>query len=605
MPLPFVGVDGEGGDVDNRHVYTMLRAGDDYVTDGFIPFLASLAKKRIHVAFFFDYDVTMMLRHLPPELLSTLVKHGEAAYERFRYSYRPRKEFIVRSGRSMTTINDVGTFFQCKFATALRRWNVGTEDQLRIIEEGKEGRQHFGQLTAETIEYNRMETRLLEELMEKFRRVCMTIGYMPQRWQGPGQLAKAMFRAHNIPKTEQLPTPPDGLWEMAQAAYYGGRFETSAVGKISVPVDGWDINSAYPYAATLLPCLLHGRWLAADGRAIRRAINDGHLVVCGVRFDHRTSQRWYTLPVRCRDGSIRYPKTGAGWYWSPELKAAESMGCVASYQSGFIFQAGCDCRPFNFMYRLFSVRKGLGKTEAGHGLKLAMNSAYGVCAQSVGKAPYANPVWAGLFTAYTRALLIDALSHSPEDVYMLATDGLYARSGHINLHESSSLGGWEKTMYPGGMHIVQPGVYFTGHKSTCIEGTDCDCGPKTRGVPRTAVLRDETQLKAAWHGQATDHHSVSLRQFIGLRLGCHRGNFEDIGQWLPVSKAVSYDWSTKRRPDVLRRTAAGWRTEPYTGDSGEWTVPYSRIIGGNLARNMERLEWADTPDWALTLTDQL
>jgi hypothetical protein len=247
---------------------------------------------------------------------------------------------------------------------------------------------------------------------------------------------------------------------------------------------------------------------------------------------------------------------------------------------------------FDFMHRLYSVRKSIGKSEAGQALKLAMNSVYGVTAQSVGKAPYANPIYAGLITAITRAKLLDAIAHSPDAVFMVATDGLYCRAGALPLEESSALGGWELTRFPQGMHIVQPGVYFIGDKE-----------PKTRGVPYRVIVRDEAALKDAWQGDIGNGHTVQLRQFIGLRLAAARGKLDTAGQWVPVSKTVSYDWSTKRNPRILRHTDEGFRTAPYDAVEEAESTPYHKLIGGNLVRHMDRLEFIDAPDWAERLTE--
>lgn len=599
--LPFVGVDGEGGDIRGEdgfthHRYTMLRIGDDYVTDDYLPFIAGQPKKRIHVAFFFDYDVTMLLRELPEHLLRVLVSNQTIRWGGYEIGYRPRKELTVKHSGRITTINDVGTFFQCRFVTALERWNIGTVEQREAIGAGKEQRAEFGALTSDVVKYNALECMLLEDLMTKFRRTCQIIGYLPARWQGPGQLAKAMFKKHGIPKTDELPEPPPGVWEMALAAYYGGRFETSAVGPVKGPVEGWDINSAYPYAATLLPCLLHGSW-----RPTRDLSDRG---MYRVTFTHKRDQTWYGLPVRTRDGAIHFPRNGAGWYHGIELRSALSLGAQIHIIHGWEHVSGCTCEPFSFMHRLYSVRQGIGKSEAGIALKLAMNSAYGICAQSVGKAPYANPVWAGLFTAITRAALNNVIAKDPYSVYMLATDGLYARPG-LSLPTSETLGGWEKTTYPDGIHIVQPGVYFTGHKDTCRDGVDCHCGPKTRGVPQTAVLREEQALRQAWTGTREAGLSIKLRQFVGLRLGLARNSPETVGEWMPVQKRISYDWETKRRPHTLHRGVEAHRTMPYDGNSKQWSTPYSKHIGGNIIRDMDRLDFVDQPDWAETLSEVL
>lgn len=599
--IPFVGVDGEGGDFPDEsgfvhHQYTMLRAGGHYTTNNWLPFITDLPRGHCYVAYFFDYDATMILRELPEQLLAPVVAGQEIYYGPFRIKYRPRKELVVRAKGRRVEINDVGTFFQAKFLTTLQRWNIGTPAQWEKIGEGKEGRSSFGQLTAETVEYNRMECELLAELMTKFRRTCEVIGYLPHRWQGPGQLAKAMFRKHGIPLTDELPEPPPGVWEMAQRSYYGGRFETSAVGPIPGPVESWDINSAYPYACTLLPCLMHGRWVPTRSIA--------PLSMHYVEFEHARKRLWYTLPVRMSDGSIRYPRSGAGWYWSCELRSAELRGSSLKLRHGWEYLQECDHRPFDFMHRLYSIRKGVGKSEAGIALKLAMNSAYGICAQSVGKAPYANPVWAGLITAITRARLNAAMVERPDLVYMLATDGLFAAPG-LEMDASDELGGWERTVYPNGMHIIQPGLYFTGHKEGCSEFGDCKCLPKTRGVPLSAITAHREELTASWHGHLNDGVDIPLRQFIGLRLAVARNAIHTAGEWMPTSKRITHDWSTKRRPATLRRTPFGDRTYPYDGDPHVPTVPYHRLIGGNLSRSDERLEFADIPDWAQTLTEVL
>lgn len=596
MPLPFVGVDGEGGNLDDgSHTYHMLRIGDRYVTNNFLDFIALAPNKHIYVSFFFDYDVTMMLRHLPEQTIRTLLDAGEAWYGRYRLAYRARKEFTVRAHGTQTTINDVGTFFQSAFITALKRWQVGTPEQLEAIGDGKEQRANFGPLTPEIIHYNQLECLLLVELMEKFRRACSVIGYLPRRWQGPGQLAKAMLKAHNVPTTDQLPEPNlAGIWEAAQAAYYGGRFETSAVGPVNCEIDSWDIGSAYPYATTQLPCLQHVTWHPS-----KEIVPEG---LYKVDYTHN-HQMWYTLPHRRRDGSICYPRSGAGWYWGIELLAAMQAGCQPRVRHGYQWHSTCQHRLFDFMHRLYSVRKSIGKTEAGWALKLAMNSVYGVTAQSIGRAPYANPIYAGLITAITRAKLLDAIRHSPNDVFMLATDGLYCRSGALPLEESSSLGGWELTRFPSGMYIVQPGVYFVGHKSTCEPGGNCDCHPKTRGVPLRVIERDEADVKAAWRGDRTDGHPVQLRQFIGLRLAAARGKLDTAGTWADVTKTITYDWVTKRNPRILRHTDVGYRTEPYADVEETESTPYRKLIGGNLIRDMDKLEFLDAPDWAERLTE--
>lgn len=248
---PFCGVDGEGSTFA-RHEYMLLRAGEFVLNTGealtpyeCLYFLAMLPTGREYVSYFFDYDVTMMTRDMPEDTLYELMDRESRArkdgrgyrpvkWKGFEFDWLPRKEFKVRHPSiksSWSVVSDVGTFFQCSFVAALRKWGIGSAEVVERIAEGKSQRANFGAMTPEIVEYNRLECDLLEDLMETFRRLCEQVGYVPRKWQGPGQMAIAMFEKHGIPKRADIQDRiPAAVWKLAQQAYYGGRFETTAVG---------------------------------------------------------------------------------------------------------------------------------------------------------------------------------------------------------------------------------------------------------------------------------------------------------------------------------------------------------------------------------------
>lgn len=625
---PFVGADGEGGDITGRHEYLLLRVGGDVLETGTpltpedtLPFLASLDPFKEYVSFFFDYDVTMICRDIPEDKVRRLLdREGRTPAPDspraglpaspvdvgdYQIDYLPHKEFRVRRRsrvgsppEAWVIVSDVGSFFQCSFVTALRRWGIGSEETLATIEEGKKARSEFAEVTDETRVYNALEIELLEDLMTQFRAVCVDMGYIPRLWQGPGNLAKAMLAKHSVPRTKELPSIPDGVWQMAQAAYYGGRFETTAVGPVAGPVYQADINSAYPYACTLLPCLIHARWSS------RHQPRGSNYVAQGW-FSHPAGRTLNNLPIRRKDGSIHYPRYGKGWYWSTEVEAAVRNGTDFTAMKCWEWEVTCDCKPFDWITDVYLRRLELGKTGKGMVLKLGLNSVYGVQAQSIGAAPFANPITGGLITAITRATLIDAYGPSPETCFMLATDGLFTGTSIPGIAASITLGGWDLVTHSDGMFIIQPGLYFAG-----------DTKPKTRGVPMGKIMERRADFETAWgeswwsRGEklkaGTTLHTrpvppsvdVPLRNFVGLRLAYARGKPETAGAWVDAPKDVSFDWSTKRRPMKLVYDRWGARTLPHEGAPGVATVPYSRSIGGNLTRDLERLLFDDGPEWA-------
>lgn len=639
-PKPFVGVDGEGGTIRGRHLYFLLRAGDYHVenTSGLTPtdcldFLSRLPNDAIYISYYFDYDVTMICRALSENRLRRLLDREGRSYAKdgtrlrqpfpvdiedgaFQIDYLPRKFFKVRrrvdaptsvaeaetSYSKWVEISDISAFFQCSFVKALTDWEITDDETLAAIQQGKDGRSNFGRLTEDTRRYNALECVLLANLGERFREVCTDVGYSPAKWQGPGYLAVAMFRAHGIPKTRDLPAVHPDVWEAANAAYYGGRFEVTGVGPVRGPIYQYDINSAYPDAIRRLPCLIHSRFVEEIRDDVRYTLQYGE-------FTPNRESMLYSFPIRDRDGGIYFPGTGAGWYWGHEIAAAIHQDFIPV--RGYSLVETCECRPFHWVPEVYQQRITLGKTARGKILKLGLNSLYGKTAQSIGGAPYANPVYASLITSLTRTKLMEAVHSSPacalglcgQDVYMLATDAVFTGS-QLPLPVSKDLGEWDLETHPDGMFIIQPGVYFTSDPGK----------PKTRGLPQRVVVANAEKFRRAFQdlaniGDATPV-PVCIQSFTGLRQALHRNKLETAGTWVQACEAprqncgerpccvkqVSFDWKSKRDTVTLElRDETAIRPLPIRGMQGLVSVPYSKEIG--RWRELEKVDYWDQPDF--------
>lgn len=623
----FRGIDGEGGTVADpellfgeRHQYLSLRCGPSLLARGTplywrdcFDFLLAQPWPYINVAYFFDYDVTMMIRTMPEErayrLLNRHLRTNQGGaimpldIGDYQCEYLPHKEFKLRhkDDKRWFVINDVGQFFQGSFLSSLKKWNVGTPDEQEMIRKGKSMRAGFAEHTEEIEAYNALECLLLEQLMTDFRGVCEETGYVPKKWQGPGYLASAMLDRHGIPKRDDIPILENKSFRaLAQAAYYGGRFETTASGPVGGPIYQYDINSAYPAILRSLPCLIHGSW-----RQVKTRPSDG-IWFGQVYFNHDAPRYLYNLPFRLKNGNINYPKEGNGVYWGRELLAAEQAGTTISFQTGWVYEPHCDCRWFDFIDSYYAERLRLGKSTKGYVLKLAGNSIYGKLAQSIGYAPWANPVWAGLITAGCRAMLIDAYSAAPDHTYMLATDGLFTGRKLDHLPLSSNLGEWDCEVHEGGMFIVQPGIYFLGTSGEV----------KTRGVERGRIDDMRAIFEQQWDKFITsggvDHTvSVPVQNFITARQAISRRKWHIAGTWETTTREISFDWSIKRKRGVAFHRDGMVRTLPHNGGRDELSTPYNRIIGGEaLASEEERYidpglaesaRMGEQPDWVQPL----
>lgn len=625
IAIPFVSVDGEGGEVEDeqmslfgpgktRHEYLLLRAGNEVLETGkpltwyeCFKFLASLPPKCNYVSYFFDYDSTMMIRGLTPERLHRLLRRDRPLGKNnqilpldvgpFQIDYLPGKEFKVRwtDGGEWVVVQDVGTFFQTSFIKTLDKWKIGTDEERQMIREGKALRSEFGQLTDEIRFYNALECKLLSELMQQFREICKQLGYLPSRWEGPGLLATAAFRKHKIPRSKDLEIMKNGeLLQFARSAYYGGRFEIGTVGP-TPPVDQWDINSAYPFNITSLPCLLHGEWVHSVGELPHTSSS----VYCGrVKFGPLRSSHYYGFPIREKNGNISFPTSGVGWYWSPEIESVMKGGYQeVEFLEVWQYVSNCSCKPFRFCEGIYNARIRLGKDYKGWVLKLLLNSLYGKMAQSIGFPVYSNPIWAGLITSATRAMILDAiyLAEDTADVHMIATDGIFATSGALPLEdEGTKFGGWSLKHLPDGMFIIQPGLYFTEEDITT---------PKTRGVPQSAIVEHRQEFLAAFN--SVQHTScgkdgkvtIDLPTFLGAKLCLHMDNLSMAGMWINEPRTVTFDWSSKRS-SVLREGAL-LQPLPYERDYPE-TIPYDKLLGTPidvaLIQELREMQ-SQQPDW--------
>jgi hypothetical protein len=664
--LPFAGVDGEGGGEQGQkhpgyHAYFLLRGSGNVlvpkpgnnriVTSEALEFLSSLPNTHTYVAYFFDYDVTKILEDVPFPKLKRLMDRSSrtrqdgngsfpVSFGPYEFDYMPRKEFRVRKMLSRielpgtgvikteyapwVVINDVGPFFQCKFVEALEKWKIGTPAQLALIRKGKNMRGNFEINDMEEIsEYNAMECELLSELMEKFREACNTVGIVPAKWQGPGQLAKALMANNGVPKTSKVPLLNDpkffDLLTYARNAYYGGRPEIMAIGPINRRLFQYDLNSAYPRGMLDVPCLMHGGWEFREFDAKHPWEKHGgtYALLYGTYTPKPSNEKrypmWFGLPFRTKEGTINYPGNGTGWYWDFEIRSAVHQKFVA--KSGWVYTRRCKCQPLGFVSDVYQQRLDIGKDDAGIVLKLGLNSLYGICVQSIGKPQYANPIWGSFITAFCRTEIQNFIHSSPwckeskrwcgKDVLMVATDSLVTFNERTDIRLGKGLGEWSEEEHPEGMFLIQPGLYFGSSGKRA----------KTRGVPLAVIEEKEQEFRQAFDrmvrsGKLEDGDvSVPQRMFVGIRYGLQRKNTKLLGQWIEFfdpetgrgGKTIRFDWTSKRAIHPVLNPMAGTRsyieTFPKIGNPDDVTAPYSKDIGGLVLRENLRAMFADQPDW--------
>lgn len=570
-PRRWVGIDGEGiGRKPHRYVMmgssdgTMIQRGTGLRTTECLDFILDFATRDVRLCgYYLGYDWTMILRDMPNDLIYLLLRPDMRArpeaegggfnwieWEGYRLHWLAHAMWIGRGKRAIV-VWDLGRYYQGPFVGALKSWGIAPHVQERIAKM-KAQRSVFAWKDRKQIaEYCLDECRALAELAGALEHAHTEAGIKPRGWHGPGSTAGALLAREGV--SEKRGSHPVPVLKAAQIAYVGGRAEIAFSGRIKRPVYGYDISSAYPYHATRLPCLQHSRWYKVRSE---KALEDVPYAIVGGSIE-RCKADWGPLPVRLRNGSIVFPRSGARGYWYRDewLQARGWPESRLKFDHAYVLRSECHCQPFRFLNDVFAERIRVGKnTGAGRILKLGANSVYGKLAQNAGNGQYASRIWAGMITSGCRAQVMALMrDHKRLDsVVMVATDGVFSteerETGPI------VLGGWERSDYPDGVTLVRPGIYWSGASKLRARGLGRENLETGRAVLLRALESGAERVTLSPRTAFGGAKSTITRGRDGtFRRSAHYGAWYEIPtrvSLLPAPKRER-DWSPPALPDVV------------------------------------------------------
>lgn len=434
-----------------------------------------MAKKysdRIHIAYGFNYDVTMITVSMSDEKLRELKETHHTSWGKWHLEWMPSKWFRVYDWRLKVGIRifDGMTFFQTTFVNACEMVLGADDGRLERVRVGKAGRSHFDYSEMDTIrDYMFTELSLSDSLFKRLRENFLTACIRIRGWYGPGAVASALLTREGIKHDINRVLNPI-VYDGSQRAYFGGRFESYYCGRLAGPIYSYDIRSAYPHALRKLPSLNRGIFLPYTKGG---PLHDFALYYVQYSFKGPDSAKLgfpHPFPFRDRQNRVFYPPFVIGWYWGVEVKAAMEVHDVEILDGWVFVEDDSHHRPFAFINELYEQRaewKRLpDKNGAQLAAKLGLNSLYGKLAQRVGWDQKTNlpPRWhqleyAGYVTATCRAMLYRAMMQSPANIVAVETDGIYSRVP-LDLPLGEHLGEWEEEIYDEIVY-VQSGVYWT------------------------------------------------------------------------------------------------------------------------------------------------
>ena len=462
----FVAWDGEGWEENQQHKYTLLANSDgNYIqdsdglsTDRCLSFMVNEYRKRtINIFYSFGYDIQQIIKDIPDEDIDRLMHGGRIRYHNWSLEYFVGKIFVINN---YVRFYDVFPFFHTSFIQAIGE-AFGKQVISKELIAGKQARGQFQSWDLREIKkYNDIELDLLRKLGEWLRDIFTEAGInLGRSYYGPGAIAKFWFRQHKI---KPIPISNPTLNDVFERAYFGGRFETIAMGK-QTPIYEYDIHSAYPAAIRELQYV--DDWISVEPEQFN---NSSKFSVWHIKWHIPYSRKVGPFPSRDKRGLICYPADGIGWYYKPEIEAAiylygkSSIQILEGYNPKYI---GND-DPFYWVEQMYNRRAELKAADnpAQMALKLGLNSLYGKTAQRVGSNTFFCLPWAGWITSYTRAKLLRACKANLDSIVAFATDAVYSTKA-LSVDTTGSLGTWESKFWTEG-YFIQSGLYRLVEGST-------------------------------------------------------------------------------------------------------------------------------------------
>jgi DNA polymerase type B, organellar and viral len=479
----FIVYDGESVKLPNgetEYVYLAAFDGETYwditnegglSTEECLEFLVQVGSSNplaINVIFAGTYDANMIIKDLNPIQLDNLQHNGRTYFKRKQWTirFRPHKLFHITHypTKRKCSLWDVFGFFQTSFIKAIDAW-LGIKDEQ--IEEGKKKRgEHTLEDLPELTSYCRQELKHFHALMLLLWQCLNDTELKISRWDGAGAAASAIMRQQGIKEYIGTTEEKKEYYEHATCAYFGGRSELFQPGDHSGPIFNYDINSAYPYAISLLP-VFNGLVPCTKANCKFTEYDLLHIAY-DARYDGCDTELFYPYTHRNYDGAIFFPPATIGWHWACEWFACGKRGRVIGHyhwpDNGY--------RPWNWVQQKFEERKERKNSTpydpSEKVIKLALNSLYGKTAQSKGwvnltDMPITHNMFiAGWITAKCRAMIYEAMIQEPDHIISVQTDGI-SSSEPLVLPLGDGLGEWEFKQYDY-LTAVQAGVYFYQEK---------------------------------------------------------------------------------------------------------------------------------------------
>ncbi|QDI74049.1 hypothetical protein [Nitrosopumilus spindle-shaped virus] len=508
------------------------------------------------------FDATVLLKSLGKEILDFKKSEYEMMFGKYKLRYIPKKSLSLSDGnRHSVTFYDIASLFgKMKLDDAGKKF-IG--DQKQYL--GKYQDKKFPDdilndpvESEEVIKYCIQDAKLTEKLsyywIDNFYKAFKIY---PKRYHSAGTIAIQYLKT-KLPYWNSFFTIPYNVQQLAFLCYFGGRFEVLKRGTF-INVFHYDINSAYPYAMSILPDFNKGHWVEVknlkdfDEKILKYA---GFFEI-DVKVNENFISPFLYRPIA--KSNIYAPKGRFKTFTTNhELEVALKHYDIKLFSLKGWFFVPDESKQWEFnkiikeMYRQRLNQKDEGQKFV---YKVIINSLYGKTAQvKPNPTSFYSPVVCAFITGKCRAMLLDAVKDKKEDVIGFATDAIFSESPlKIPVSKSKELGKYSFEFHRD-FTIFMSGVYsfnYFDHKDkkwnrqTQSRGFKITC-LKDNGDTYKLDLKDSDITEDREKNKYFIKIKYMLPNTISASISSHKIGIENISKMRNQDKEIDLNGDHKR-----------------------------------------------------------
>ena len=475
------------------------------------------------------FDARIILRMILVELnekdLNQFYHTGKCKIQGYSIHYIEKRKLSIKKGKHSVNYFDIAQFYSQSGLLPAYQNNIK-----------KPLPEHYSEMKDSRSEFTKSHYR---DNRNKIRNYCIddckltkelaihwidmfykAFGFYPSHWISSGYLAEKILINHGvlISKFEETPL---AVQDLAWNCYVGGRIELVTRGHTK-KAHIYDINSAYPYALTIIPEFTKGNWIQS-----KTILDDALLGFFKIKCNIPMTKHICPFFFKVR-GKIIFPNGEFVTYATlDELKSCEDSSWFEVLESWQYVDAH-PFYPFKRIIDEFYQKRQKLKAKGDPlelPIKVILNSIYGKTTQitehKIGN--LFNPIIGSAITGKCRAILYDTIiqNEMEKEIVMMYTDSI-TTTKKLNLN-SKKLGEFSQD-FTGSIYALQSGFYSKDGKFE-----------KSRGIGQ---LGDETIL----HKETVmDSKGRLVYEFEKTRVGTikqniKKGTLDKIGSFSTVKR---------------------------------------------------------------------